>query len=255
MAASLADIQPANAAAAALLKQRHLEANRLAEQSVSVIAELFLALGRGDPEHWQLRAERYLAGCSLPDLAALQFLSIQIEDRVGDVRPVPRRLRVSRQQWADTPEPARWRLLVTRLGHSETLLPADQSDSTIWKWLRELEELARDELMYRTGVDDRPARIPVGWTDAHRTGFVPVSTAHADRVPAGAEARAIPRAMNGPAFGSWLRTKRSEMGLTLEELSSRSSVSVAAIWIIEAGNVRHPRSGTRKKLIAALRDT
>jgi hypothetical protein len=62
-----------------------------------------------------------------------------------------------------------------------------------------------------------------------------------------------PRAMTGSRFGSWLRTKRGETGISVVGLANRSSVSVQQIHNIEAGKVRRPRFDTRKKLMSALR--
>ena len=54
------------------------------------------------------------------------------------------------------------------------------------------------------------------------------------------------------SFGEWLLKTRSEAGLSRQELSDKSRVSVPQIWNIETGKTANPRSSTRDRLTEAL---
>lgn len=57
----------------------------------------------------------------------------------------------------------------------------------------------------------------------------------------------------GPsAIGTWLNRARLDRGLSVAELASKSSVSVPAIYSIEAGRIDNPRSETVRRLEVAL---
>ena len=53
-------------------------------------------------------------------------------------------------------------------------------------------------------------------------------------------------------FGDYLRTKRKEKDLSLQEVSNDSGVSIAQISRIETGNRGMPKPETIKKLAPAL---
>jgi transcriptional regulator with XRE-family HTH domain len=53
-------------------------------------------------------------------------------------------------------------------------------------------------------------------------------------------------------FGAWVAHTRQGEGLTVQELSTKSGLSVPAIYGIESGRTQNPQQTTRRRLTAAL---
>lgn len=53
-------------------------------------------------------------------------------------------------------------------------------------------------------------------------------------------------------FGAWVARTRQAQGLTVNELASKSGLSLPAIYGIEAGRTQNPQQTTRRRLTAAL---
>jgi transcriptional regulator with XRE-family HTH domain len=59
-------------------------------------------------------------------------------------------------------------------------------------------------------------------------------------------------AKGGSAFGAWLSKTRTEKGMSVPELASKSGITAPAIYNIESGKSLNPQKETRRRLEQAL---
>lgn len=114
---------------------------------------------RAGDSDWRGGVERYLAHRPLWEVVILRDLSQHVEDIVSDLRrPTPDVSRFSRN-WRRTDKTTRKAWLVQRL-FGLVAIGRGQED----QWMDAVEGLARQELNYRQGIDDREAVIsePLG---------------------------------------------------------------------------------------------